>query len=49
MCYLIAKDVDKVVFVALRTTHGKHLSEYLLRSGWRTKPHSHCRINYENW
>ena len=28
MCYLIAKDVDKVGCVALRTTHGKHLSEF---------------------
>lgn len=28
MCYLIAKDVDAVGCVALRTTHGKHLSEF---------------------
>lgn len=28
MCYLIAKDVDKVGCIALRTTHGKHLSEF---------------------
>ena len=28
MCYLIAKNVDKVGCVALRTTHGKHLSEF---------------------
>jgi len=28
MCYLIAKDVDKVGCVALRMTHGKHLSEF---------------------
>ena len=28
MCYLIAKDVDKAGCIALRTTHGKHLSEF---------------------
>jgi len=28
MCYLIAKDIDAVGCVALRTTHGKHLSEF---------------------
>lgn len=28
MCYLIAKDVDAVGCVALKTTHGKHLSEF---------------------
>ena len=28
MCYLIAKDRDAVGCVALRTTHGKHLSEF---------------------
>ncbi len=28
MCYLIAKKVDDVGSVALRTTHGKHLSEF---------------------
>lgn len=28
MCYLIAKDIDSVGCVALRTVHGKHLSEY---------------------
>lgn len=28
MCYLIAKNVDAVGCVALRTTHGKHLSEF---------------------
>lgn len=27
MCYLIAKNIDAVGCVALRTTHGKHLSE----------------------
>lgn len=27
MCYLIAKNIDEVGCVALRTTHGKHLSE----------------------
>lgn len=27
MCYLIAKNVDDVGCVALRTTHGKHLTE----------------------
>lgn len=28
MCYLVAKDVDAVGCVALKTTHGKHLSEF---------------------
>lgn len=28
MCYLIAKNIDAVGCVALRTTHGKHLSEF---------------------
>ena len=28
MCYLIAKDVNAVGCVALKTTHGKHLSEF---------------------
>lgn len=28
MCYLIAKNVDAIGCVALRTTHGKHLSEF---------------------
>ena len=28
MCYLVAKNVDAVGCVALRTTHGKHLSEF---------------------
>lgn len=28
MCYLIAKNIDDVGYVALRTTHGKHLSEF---------------------
>ena len=28
MCYLIAKRIDDVGSVALRTTHGKHLSEF---------------------
>ena len=28
MCYLIAKSIDDVGSVALRTTHGKHLSEF---------------------
>ena len=28
MCYLIAKNIDGVGCVALRTTHGKHLSEF---------------------
>lgn len=27
MCYLIAKNIDNIGCVALRTTHGKHLSE----------------------
>ena len=27
MCYLIARNIDNVGCVALRTTHGKHLSE----------------------
>ncbi len=28
MCYLIAGNIDDVGCVALRTTHGKHLSEF---------------------
>ena len=28
MCYLIAKKIDDVGSVALKTTHGKHLSEF---------------------
>lgn len=28
MCYLVAKNVDDVGCVALRTTHGKHLSQF---------------------
>lgn len=28
MCYLIAKNIDTVRCIALRTTHGKHLSEF---------------------
>ena len=28
MCYLIAKNIDAVGCVALRTTHGKHLSAF---------------------
>lgn len=28
MCYLVAKSVDAVGCVALRTTHGKHLAEF---------------------
>ena len=28
MCYLIAKNVDVVGCVAMRTTHGKHLAEF---------------------
>ena len=31
MCYLIAKDIDAVGCVALRTTHGKHLSDFKKR------------------
>lgn len=27
MCYLVAKNVDAVGCVALKTTHGKHLSK----------------------
>lgn len=27
MCYLVAKDVNKIGSVALQTTHGKNLSE----------------------
>ena len=26
MCYLVAKNIDEVGCVALKTTHGKHLS-----------------------
>ena len=28
MCYLVAKKIDEVGSVALRTTHGKHLSQF---------------------
>ena len=28
MCYLIAKKLDNVGSIALRTTHGKHLSQF---------------------
>ena len=28
MCYLVAKDVNKIGCVALQTKHGKHLSEF---------------------
>ena len=28
MCYLIAKNINDVGCVALKTTHGKHLSEF---------------------
>lgn len=28
MCYLVAKNKDAVGCIALRTTHGKHLSEF---------------------
>ena len=28
MCYLIAKNINSEGCVALRTTHGKHLSEF---------------------
>ncbi|BDF04109.1 DUF6718 family protein [[Clostridium] hylemonae] len=28
MCYLVAKHVGEVGSVALKTTHGKHLSEF---------------------
>ena len=28
MCYLVAKNVDATGCVALRTTHGKHLSAF---------------------
>ena len=28
MCYLVAKNIDDVGCVALRTTHGKHLAEF---------------------
>ena len=28
MCYLIAKNIDVVGCIALRTTHGKHLSDF---------------------
>ena len=28
MCYLIAKNINDVGSVALKTTHGKHLSEF---------------------
>ena len=28
MCYLVAKNIESEGCVALRTTHGKHLSEF---------------------
>lgn len=28
MCYLVAKHIDEIGCVALKTTHGKHLSEF---------------------
>lgn len=28
MCYLVAKSVDTIGCVALRTSHGKHLTEF---------------------
>ena len=28
MCYLIAKKIDDTGCIALKTTHGKHLSEF---------------------
>lgn len=28
MCYLVTKNIDSEGCVALRTTHGKHLSEF---------------------
>lgn len=28
MCYLVAKNVDAVGCIALRTSHGKHLTEF---------------------
>ena len=28
MCYIVAKNIDSEGCVALRTTHGKHLSEF---------------------
>ena len=28
MCYLVAKHIDEVGCAALKTTHGKHLSEF---------------------
>ena len=29
MCYLVAKKLDNVGSIALRTTHGKHLSQFI--------------------
>lgn len=29
MCYLVAKNINTIGCVALKTTHGKHLSEFL--------------------
>lgn len=28
MCYLIAKNIDDIGCIALKTSHGKHLSEF---------------------
>lgn len=29
MCYLIAKNIDDIGCVALRTAHGKHLADFI--------------------
>lgn len=31
MCYLIAKHIDEVGCIALKTIHGKHLSDFKRR------------------
>jgi len=34
MCYLVAKKLDNVGSIALRTTHGKHLSQFKSEVGY---------------
>lgn len=31
MCYLIAKHIDEVGCIALKTIHGQHLSDFKIR------------------
>lgn len=38
MCYLIAKKINDIGSIALRTTHGKHLSDF--------KRQIECKVGY---